>query len=85
LHTASQWLKACDRNGWTPLIEEAFQGRVNNVLGLLRLAKSAYGNAGLREYVRIQDELGIDACGWARLRGKKEWQVIDLLTRYGAY
>jgi hypothetical protein len=85
LHVAGQWLKECDRNGWTPLIEESFQGRVNNVLGLLRLAKSAYGDEGRGEYVRTKDNLGIDACGWARLHKQKNWQVIDLLTRYGGY
>lgn len=85
LRIAREWLKACDRNGWTPLIEESFQGRVNNVLGLMRLAKRAYGDAGLREYVSTRDDLGIDACGWARLHLNKNWQVIELLTRYGGY
>ena len=82
---AKKWLKACDRNGWTPLMEESFHGRLDNVLAILKLAKGAYGDAGLREYVRIQDDLGKDACYWARLHKHKEWQVIDLLTRYGAY
>ncbi|MDD5340437.1 MAG: hypothetical protein PHV13_04265 [Candidatus ainarchaeum sp.] len=85
MRTARQWLKACDGNGWTPLIEESFHGRVNNVLSLLRLAKSAYDDEGLREYVRTKDNLGIDACGWARLHSHKNWQMIDLLTRYGGY
>jgi len=82
---AAKWLKECDRNGWTPLFEEAFKGRVNNVLGLLRLAKSAYGDAGLWEYVRIRDDLRRDARDWARMHVHKNWQVIDLLTRYGGY
>lgn len=82
---AAKWLKQRDGNGWTPLIEESFQGRVNNVLGLLRLAKMAYGEAGLREYVRTKDYDGTDACGWARMHQHKNWPVIDLLTRYGAY
>ncbi len=77
---ARRWLTERDSNGWTPLIEEAFKGRAKNVLDLVLLAKFAYGNAGLREYVRLEDDLNIDACGWARLHRNKNWQVIDLLT-----
>ncbi len=82
---AAKWLKQRDMKGCTPLIEESFRGRANNVLAILRLAKSAYGDGGLREYVRTKDDDGIDARDWARMHVHKNWQVIDLLTRYGAY
>jgi hypothetical protein len=82
---AKKWLMECDRNGWTPLMEESFRGRIDNVLGILRLAKRAYGDAGLREYVRRKDDIGMDACGWASLRTEKSWPVIELLTKYGAH
>jgi hypothetical protein len=76
-------LKKKDTGGWTPLFDEAFKGNVNGVFWLLKAARREFGETGVRKYVRTKDDLGIDACGWAMMHQKKQWQVIELLEKYG--
>ena len=85
--TARQWLNEREKKtGWTPLFEESFQGRVINVVDVLKLAKRAYGMAGLREYIRIKDTVvGLDAYDWTSLRRDNNSFVLAMLKKYGEY